>query len=152
MAKHSRFDDSETKLQYIKTMYIQSQSADPAPPLGTILGNLGVNTVKFCESFNTYTKKLPSYFTLRVHVSIYKNRSFTFSVDFPATGHLLDLLKFEKIFKVKVHDRMHEQSFECIYVYQLLKIALFKHPYLPLEESFSMIVSGAKSKGLRIIK
>ncbi len=36
-----------------KIVYIQSQSAEAAPPLGTILGNVGVNSEKFCtESTN----------------------------------------------------------------------------------------------------
>jgi len=28
--------------KYTKKLFIQSQGADPAPPLGTVLGNLGV--------------------------------------------------------------------------------------------------------------
>jgi hypothetical protein len=28
--------------KYLKKLYIQSQAADPSPPLGTVLGNLGV--------------------------------------------------------------------------------------------------------------
>ena len=33
---------------FSKIVYIRSQSAEAAPPLGTILGNVGVNSEKFC--------------------------------------------------------------------------------------------------------
>jgi ribosomal protein L11 len=32
----------DSNYRYKKRNYIQSQKADPSPPLGTILGNLGV--------------------------------------------------------------------------------------------------------------
>lgn len=34
-------------VKHIKKIYISSQSADPSPPLGTILGNLGVIQILF---------------------------------------------------------------------------------------------------------
>lgn len=37
------------KVIHIKKTFLLSNNAEPAPPLGTILGNLGVNTIKFCE-------------------------------------------------------------------------------------------------------
>ena len=46
---------------HTKKCFLVSNSAEPAPPLGTILGNLGVNTVKFCEEFNLFTKNLPIF-------------------------------------------------------------------------------------------
>jgi len=30
--------------------------ADAVPPLGTVLGNLGINAVKFCKDFNDLLK------------------------------------------------------------------------------------------------
>lgn len=34
--------------KYTKKIFIRAQSADPSPPLGTVLGNLGVQTSNFC--------------------------------------------------------------------------------------------------------
>jgi len=42
-------------------LFIRSQHAESGPPLGTVLGNIGINAVKFCKEFNEYTKDLPSY-------------------------------------------------------------------------------------------
>jgi len=77
------------------TLYIQSQKADPSPPLGTILGNLGVNTVNFCKEFNNHTNDLPSYITLSVELSIYSNRSYKFKVKAPPLSSLISLLIIE---------------------------------------------------------
>ena len=38
------------------SIYLRAQMAESGPPLGTVLGNLGVNTVKFCKEFNDFTK------------------------------------------------------------------------------------------------
>jgi ribosomal protein L11 len=90
---------------HIKKCFLVSKSAEPIPPLGTILGNLGVNTVKFCEEFNIFTKNLPTYFLVKVIIYILDNRSFKFKVFFPSTSFILNILKFEKIIKVKFFDR-----------------------------------------------
>ncbi len=92
-------------IKYKKSIFIRSQSADAAPPLGTVLGNIGVNTINFCTAFNLYTKQLPTYFLLNVNIIIFDNRTFIFSVKLPPLGFILNLLKFEKIIKVKVNDR-----------------------------------------------
>jgi ribosomal protein L11 len=41
--------------KYIINIIIRSKSAESGPPLGTVLGNLGVNTVKFVKEFNDFT-------------------------------------------------------------------------------------------------
>lgn len=125
--------------KYIKTIFIQSQSADPSPPLGTVLGNLGVNTVLFCTNFNLFTKNIPSYFRLRVNIFIYENRSTSFLVNLPSTGFILGLLKFEKTVKVKVFDRQHEKIISCVKLVEVLKLARLKFPELELRQSFNII-------------
>lgn len=73
-------------IKHIKKIYILSQKADPAPPLGTVLGNLGVNTSNSCTQFNAYTKNLPTYFKLSVLINIFENRNFEFFISPPALG------------------------------------------------------------------
>ena len=111
---------------HLKILSIRSQLADPSPPLGTILGNIGVNTVSFCNSFNTYTKNLPNYFTLRVIINISVNRTFTFKTEFPSMGSILNLLKFERVIKVWNHDRWNDKVIICIKLYDLIQIVALK--------------------------
>lgn len=136
----------------LKQLYIASQSADPSPPLGTILGNLGVNTVSFCTAFNLHTKTIPTYFLLKVKIEIYENRSTSFIVDAPSTGNLLSLLKFEKLLKVQVHDRVHTKPVSCIKLEEVLKLAKFKFPELKFEKSVRIILGSVKAMNLKILK
>jgi large subunit ribosomal protein L11 len=89
-------------ISYIKKCFIISSKAEAAPPLGTILGNIGVNTIKFCDEFNLYTKNLPSYFLLKVIIFIYENKTIKFNINKPSVGFLLNILKFEKKIKIKI--------------------------------------------------
>ena len=75
-------------------IFIRSQTAESGPPLGTVLGNLGINATKFCKDFNDFTKDLPSYFLLKVKIVILEDRSFNFFVFLPTTGFILSFLKF----------------------------------------------------------
>lgn len=98
-------------IKHVKKIYILSQKADPSPPLGTVLGNLGVNTNTFCTSFNIFTKELPCYFSLKVIIYVHENRSTTFVVSLPSVGYILSLLKYSKLVKVRVFDKIHEKCY-----------------------------------------
>jgi len=122
-------NDNKQLIKHVKKIYLRAQSADPAPPLGTVLGNLGVNTNTFCASFNLFTKMLPVYFSLSVTIAIFENRTTSFTVGLPSIGFILTLLKFNKALKIRVHDRFHEKIVSCIRLYSLLKVAKFKFPF-----------------------
>jgi large subunit ribosomal protein L11 len=92
-------------VKHIKKCFLNSQKAEPTPPLSTILGNIGVNTVKFCEEFNLFTKELPSYIQLKVVINIYENRTYSFMVIGLSTGFILNILKFENKIKILVYQR-----------------------------------------------
>lgn len=124
---------------HTKKCFLVSNSAEPAPPLGTILGNLGVNTVKFCEEFNTFTKNLPKYFFLKVIIYIFSNRSFKFEILSCSTGFLLNLLKFEKTIRIYSHDRYKDKNINCIYLKDIVKLALFKFPKNNIKQSILCI-------------
>lgn len=134
----------------VKNCYIMSNKAVPTPPLGTILGNLGVNTINFCDEFNNYTKNLPNYFLVQVKIDIYENKSFKFLVKRSPTGFLINLLKFEKKIKVQFFDRIHEKNIFCINSEDVIKLALFKFPNLELKKAILIILGTIKSMDIQI--
>jgi len=79
------------KQQTVLTLYIRANKAQTGPPLGTILGNIGVATVKFVKEFNEFTNTLPDYFLLGVKKIVKKNKSFTFFITMPSIGVILFL-------------------------------------------------------------
>jgi ribosomal protein L11 len=135
---------------HVKKCFLTAHAAEPVPPLGTILGNLGVNTVKFCEEFNVYSKNLPVYFLLKVIIYIFENRSFEFKVMFPSTGFILNLLKFEKTIKVFLFDRYHDKVIICVKLKDVIQLAKLKFPNSDLKQSVPIILGTVKSMNLII--
>ena len=127
--------DSKT----LVTLFVKAGSAEPGPPLGTVLGNLGVNASKFCKDFNAFTSALPNYIYLKVKIVISISRSYEFSVDLPSTGFIISLLKFEKTFLISKRNFIKKKVFNCILLTELIKLAKFKFPNLKLEQSFKIV-------------
>jgi len=128
-------------------IFLRSQMAESGPPLGTILGNLGVNTVKFCKDFNDFTAELPTYFFLKVKINIMEDRSFSFVVFLPTVGFFLSLLKFTRVVNYS-----GENFFEnCVSLKAVVQLALLKFPFLSIRESFPIICGTVNSAGLLII-
>lgn len=103
-----------------KIVYIQSQSAEAAPPLGTILGNVGVNSEKFCNEYNKFTLNLPSYLVVKVKININENKTFSFILESISITYILKLLKFKNIIKVRVFDRIHDKEINCVRLKDIL--------------------------------
>lgn len=70
--------------------------ANPAPPVGPVLGQHGVNIMEFCKQFNAKTQKTPGELT-PVILTVYKDRSFTFELKKPPVSYLI--IKAAKIEK-----------------------------------------------------
>ena len=141
----------ERDLKYNKVLFIRSRFADPSPPLGTVLGNIGVNTVNFCTMFNNYTSLLPDYFLLRVDIKIFDNRSFSFNVGLPSVGFILSLLRFERIIKVEINRKLKDKLILCIKLYDVLKLIKFKFGIVDYN-TISVMKGSIKAMNLVIVR
>jgi large subunit ribosomal protein L11 len=128
-------------------LYIKAGQAESGPPLGTILGNIGVQTVKFCKEFNDFTKELPTYFLLKVKIDIAENKTFIFNIQMPSIGYIISLLKKEE--KIKKKDGT-ELVINYIFFEELVKLAKFKFPELNLERSIKIIKGSLYSSKIQI--
>lgn len=68
-------------------MRIPAGQATPAPPVGSILGQYGVNMMEFINPFNEQTRGMDG--NLTVKVKVYEDRSFTFSYKSQPTDDLI---------------------------------------------------------------
>jgi large subunit ribosomal protein L11 len=128
-------------------LYIRANSAESGPPLGTTLGNIGVNTIKFCKEFNEFTQDLPNYFLLRVSITIAENKAFTFTTDLPSIGFLISLFKKEEILKNK--DGVVTTNL-YIGLDDLLRLAKFKFPNYDLKKSIKIIKGTLLSANINV--
>jgi len=140
------------KKELNKIIYIQAQNAQAGPPLGTILGNVGINTVKFCDEFNKYTKTLPFYLKPKVKVKINENKTYSFTIESLSICHLINLLKEKQIIKKKIKDIIEEKEVYFIKLKDLLILTLYKFPKKKIEESFKMIYGIVRSMKIKIKK
>jgi|GraSoiStandDraft_24_1057298.scaffolds.fasta_scaffold174844_3 hypothetical protein len=78
------------------SIYLRMGSVESGPPLSTILGNFGINTVKFVKDLNEFTGELPTYFLLVVNVVINSDKTYKFELNEPSVTQLLRMLSRKK--------------------------------------------------------
>lgn len=77
-------------------MKIKAGQASPAPPVGSTLGQYGVNMMDFINPFNEQTKEMQGA-NLTVHITIYEDRTMAFrTVSPPTDDRIRAALKIEK--------------------------------------------------------
>ena len=76
------------KIKTIVKLHIKAGKASPAPPIGPVLAQQGVNIGDFCQKFNDMTKEQEG-FTVPVKVIIYEDQSFNFVLKTVLTSELL---------------------------------------------------------------
>jgi len=77
-------------------LLVPAGAATPAPPVGSTLGQQGINIMDFCKQFNAQTASRKGE-SVPVLVTVYKDRSFSFICKTPVTSELIrKKLKIEK--------------------------------------------------------
>ena len=69
-------------------LQIRAGQATPAPPVGTALGQHGVNIMDFCKNFNARTAKANGMLT-PVVITVYQDHSYSFVTKTPPASVLL---------------------------------------------------------------
>jgi len=76
------------KVMAMVTLQIKAGAATPAPPVGTALGQHGVNIMDFCKQYNEQTQQLGGQVIPAV-LTIYEDRSFSFILKQPPMAELI---------------------------------------------------------------
>ena len=80
----------------IVKLEIKAGAATPAPPVGTALGQHGVNIMEFCKAFNAQTQAENGRI-IPVEITVFEDRSFTFITKTPPAAVLIkEALNLEK--------------------------------------------------------
>ena len=69
-------------------LQIKAGAATPAPPVGTALGQHGVNIMDFCRQYNEATQQFAGQI-IPVELTIYEDRSFSFVTKQPPAAELI---------------------------------------------------------------
>jgi large subunit ribosomal protein L11 len=76
------------KIQAIIKLQIPAGKANPAPPVGSALGQHGVNIMAFCKEYNERTSSMAGSI-IPAEITIYEDRSFTFVTKMPPAAALI---------------------------------------------------------------
>ncbi len=76
------------KVQAVVKLQIRAGQATPAPPVGTALGQHGVNIMEFCKQYNEATQAQMGQ-VIPVELTIYEDRTFSFVTKQPPAAELL---------------------------------------------------------------
>jgi large subunit ribosomal protein L11 len=76
------------KVLAVAKLQLRAGQATPAPPVGTALGQHGVNIMEFCKAYNEATQHQMGQ-VIPVELTIYEDRSFTFITKQPPAAELL---------------------------------------------------------------
>jgi large subunit ribosomal protein L11 len=76
------------KVMAMVKLQIKAGVATPAPPVGTALGQHGVNIMDFCKQYNDATQQFVGQ-VIPVELTIYEDRSFTFVTKQPPAAELI---------------------------------------------------------------
>ena len=123
-------------------LQLPAGKATPAPPVGTALGPLGVNSGEFCVKYNDATKDRIGDI-VPVEISVYDDRSFELRFLTPPTAFLIK----------KVSTKGSSEIVGSITKDQLKEIAEIKLPDLnayTVEEAMKIVAGTAKNMGIEI--
>ena len=133
---------------YIK-LQVKAGQANPSPPVGPALGQHGVNIMEFCKAFNAQTQGLEPGAPVPVVISVYSDRSFTFTMKTPPASFML-----KKAAKIKSGSgRPNTEKVGKVSRAQLEEIATAKAADLTaadMDAAVRTIAGSARSMGLDV--
>ncbi len=129
-------------------LQLPAGKATPAPPVGTALGPLGVNSGEFCVKYNEATRDRMGDI-VPVEISVYDDRSYELRFLTPPTSFLLK--KYAKL--KKGSSKGSSEIVGSITKDQLKEIAEIKLPDLnayDVEAAMNTVAGVAKNMGIEI--
>ena len=130
-------------------LQIAGGQANPAPPIGPVLGQHGVNIMEFCKQFNAKTQKQQGEVT-PVVLTVYKDRTFSFILKTPPASYLLrKAVGAEKGSGVPNKDKIGKLTKA-----QVMAIVKVKMPDITAnspEAAYRTIAGTARSMGIEIV-
>ena len=133
-----------------KTIKVQAKGgkATPAPPLGPVLGQAGINIGEFVTQFNEKTRDRMGDI-IPVVISVYDDRTFTFEIKVSPMSRLI----LKKIGKDKGASKNTAQTIGTITAAQVREVAEEKMPDLnaaSIEAAMKIVEGTCRSMGVKV--
>lgn len=136
------------KVKKIIKTQARGGQANPAPPLGPVLGQAGVDISGFCTQFNDQTKDRMGQ-VVPIEITVYEDRSFTFVLkQAPAASLIMEKAKLKK-----GSGEPNKNKVGTLTKAQIREIAEIKMPDLnagSVEAAMQIIAGTARSMGVTV--
>ena len=135
---------------YIK-LQVPAGQASPSPPIGPALGQRGLNIMDFCRAFNDSTQSLEAGVPIPTIVTVYVDKSFTFTTRKPPASFFLK--RAAKIEKGSTEPGRDDEPVGTVTQAQLREIAEEKIVDLntgDIDQAMKIIAGLARSMGLEV--
>ncbi len=139
---------AKKKVEKTVKVQVQAGKATPAPPLGPVLGQAGINISDFVNRFNEATKDMGGD-VIPVVISVYEDRSFDLTLKTPLASQLL----LKALGKPKGSGKNLVSKAGTVTKAQIREIAEQKMPDLnanDLEAADRIIEGTARSMGIEV--
>jgi large subunit ribosomal protein L11 len=136
------------KILNVLKLNLPAGTATPAPPVGPILGQAGINMMDFIKQYNDKTKDQRGQ-TIPAEITVYKDRSFTFVLKLPPASALIK----QAIKLKKGSEKPGREPVGTITKDQVKEIAEKKMPDLnttDLDAAIKTIEGAARSMGVEV--
>lgn len=136
------------KIQQVLKLNLPAGTATPAPPIGPILGQTGINMMDFLKQYNDATKDQRGQ-VIPAEVTIFQDKSFTFVLKLPPVS---DLIKQTLKLKMGSNNPKKEMVGELTQD-QVRAIAEKKLPDLntdSIESAMNSVAGTARSMGVSV--
>lgn len=137
------------KIANILKLQIPAGGANPSPPVGPALGQVGLNIMDFCNAFNNETKDAEKGVPLPVVINVYEDKSFDFVIKTPPAAVLI-----RKALGIdKGSGEPNREKVGKLTRNQLEEIAKTKEPDLnanDIDSAVNIIAGTARSMGVEV--
>jgi large subunit ribosomal protein L11 len=136
------------KVLAVVTLQIRAAQATPAPPVGTALGQHGVNIMDFCKQYNEATQQMAGQVIPAV-LTIYEDRTFSFILKQPPMAELIK----QAIGIEKGSGRPNREKVGRLSSSQMRDIAEKKMPDLnanDVDHAMRIVAGTARSMGVEV--
>jgi len=136
------------EIQTTIKLQLPGGQANPAPPVGPVLGQHGVSIMEFCKQFNAKTQKNQGEIIPCI-ITVYKDRSFTFELKTPPVSFLLR----KAVGAEKGSGVPNKEKIGAVSKAQAMDIAKLKMPDLncnDIDAAFRIVAGTARSMGIDV--
>lgn len=136
------------KIKSVLKLNLKGGAANPAPPVGPILGQAGINIMEFCNQYNERTKDRRGE-VIPALITVFEDRSFTFELKLaPVSAMIMKELNLKQGSALSGSKSVGELSAEQ--VQKIAEAKLSDTNANDVESMKRMVIGTARSMGVKV--